>query len=654
MSGHIAERDTNARLRWALFATSIAILPHLLHMPVWISIVAIALIIWRLAATFHGWSLPPRWLRLVLAVVMVIGVFLSYRTINGLDAGSALVVGMLGMKLLETRRMRDMLVLVLISYFLLIVNFLYSQGVVAVLYSLPAVWLITLALLQVSGSYRVLAPIRAARFSGIVLLQAAPLMLLLFLLFPRVPGPLWGLPARNDAVSGLDDKMSPGTITRLSLSDEIAFTVRFDGVPPPPEELYWRGPVLHRFDGRTWRRGWRNYANESGYDFRGTPWTYEITLEPHNRHWLFVLDVPGQWPASERLTYDFQLVSRRPVTTLKRYQVSSYPLHRLDPDAGPRLLRNERHLPEERNPRAVAFASALRAQASDDEDVLRRALSHFRRQPFVYTLEPLPLEGPHPVDRFLFDTREGFCEHYASAFATLMRAAGLPARVVTGYLGGERNPISGHFTVRQSDAHAWTEVWLGESGWRRVDPTAAVAPWRVRTGLAGAMAAGEPVPGRFMRRHAWLNTLRFGFDALNGVWNEFILGYGPDAQKALLAKLGLKNADWRMLTILLAVSISIATVLLALIILHQRPVRSPDPARRLYLRFCTRLARGAGLVRRPAESPENYARRCAVQRPDLAASVAAITAFYLAARYGPGDDAIAIERMQARLAGFRP
>ncbi|MBT8063106.1 MAG: DUF3488 and transglutaminase-like domain-containing protein, partial [Gammaproteobacteria bacterium] len=497
--------DTNTRLRWALAATLAAMAPHFLHLPLWITLVTLGLVGWRVSASLLGWRLPPRWLRIVLAIAMVIGVYASYREINGLDAGSALVVGMLGMKLMETRHARDMLVTVLISYFLLVVNFLYTQGIVALIYSIPAVWLITLALLQVSGSRRPLPLASATRFTGTVLLQALPLMLLLFVLFPRVPGPLWGLPARGDAVSGLDDEMSPGTITRLSLSDEVAFTVRFNGTPPAQDQLYWRGPVLHRFDGRTWRRGWRNYENESGYRYEGEPWRYEVTLEPHNRHWLFALDVPAELPGRTRLAYDFQLLSRRPVTTLRRYAVLSFPEHELDPEPGRHLLRYERALPDNRNPRTLAFAETLRARAQTADEIIGLALVHFRQQPFVYTLEPLPLEGTHPVDRFLFDTREGFCEHYASAFTTLMRAAGLPARVVTGYLGGERNPLTGHVTVRQSDAHAWSEVWLAGQGWQRVDPTAAVAPWRIRTGLAGAMPAGEPVAGRFMRRHAWLN-----------------------------------------------------------------------------------------------------------------------------------------------------
>ncbi len=415
MNENIEERDSSTRLRWVLLAAGIAIVPHVGHMPAWISLLVFTLLGWRLAVTFSRWPLPPRWLRLGLAILVVAGVFLSYQTINGLDAGSALVVGMLGMKLLETRQARDLLVIVLIAYFLLVVNFLYSQDVFILVYSIPATWIITVALLQVAGSHRALPAGSAARFAGSALLQAAPLMLLLFLLFPRVPGPLWGLPARNEAVTGLDDEMSPGTITRLSLSDEVAFTVRFEGKPPPQEELYWRGPVLHRFDGRTWRRSWRNYANQSGFTYRGQPWRYEVTLEPHNRHWLFALDLPGEPGKGQRLAYDFQLLSQEPVTSLRRYSVASYPEHSLDPSPGPGLLRYELYLPEDRNPRTVEFARNLRSQVSSDRIFVQRALSQFNQQEFIYTLEPLPLEGTDPVDRFLFETMEGFCEHYASA-----------------------------------------------------------------------------------------------------------------------------------------------------------------------------------------------------------------------------------------------
>lgn len=642
------------RLRWALAAAAASVLPHVLNVPSWISAVAFLLIGWRLAATFRRWSLPPAWLRISLACLIVVSVFASFRTLNGLDAGTAIVVGMLGMKLLETRTARDLLVVVLIAYFLLVINFLYTQTLLALVYALPAAWLITTALLQVAGSKRPLATRRALRFAGISLLQAAPLMLLLFLLFPRVPGPLWGLPSRGDAVSGLDDEMSPGTITRLSLSDDVAFTVRFAGEPPPPEQFYWRGPVLHRFDGRTWRRSWRNYAGEGSFDYRGEPLRYEVTLEPHNRHWLFSLDVPGAPAKGQRMAYDFQLLSKEPIASLHRYEVLSYPDHRLDPAPGERLLRYERHLPENRNPRTVAFAQTLRSETGNDSELIDRALNFFTEQEFVYTLEPPALIGPDPVDRFLFSTRQGFCEHYASAFATLMRAAGVPARVVTGYLGGERNPLTGHITVRQSDAHAWTEVWREGAGWQRIDPTAAVAPWRVRTGLAGAMPAGEPVAGRFMRQYAWLNQLRFGMDAINGMWNEFVLGYGPEAQQSLLDRLGFRNADWRTLTLLLAACISLVAAALAIFILRQRPLRPADPALALYQKFCKRIARSTGLRRGVAEAPIRFARRCAGARPDLATQVAAITELYLRARYAGHEPDAALADLRFRLAAFRP
>ncbi len=649
-----ATTDLDLRLRWTLAAAVLAVLPHLLHLPAWISVLIFAIVVWRLLASYRRWPMPPRLLRLALAAAATVGVFLTFGRLNGLDAGSALILAMLAMKLLETDQARDLLVLVLISYFLLVVNFLYTQGIAALLYSLPVIWLITIALLQVSGSRRALPPVMAARYSGLILLQALPLMALLFLLFPRVPGPLWGLPARNEALSGLDDVMSPGTITRLSLSDEVVFTARFQGAAPAADELYWRGPVLHRFDGRSWRRGWRNYETESGYTISGNPWRYEITLEPHNRHWLFALDVPADLPRGTRMSFDFQLLSLQPVTMLKRYALSSYRDHQLDPRPGPRLLEYALGLPDDKNPRTRAFARSLLAQSSDNHDLVRRTLAQFTRQPFIYTLQPPELLGAHPVDRFLFETRAGFCEHFASAFTTLMRAAGVPARVVTGYLGGERNPLTGHLTIRQSDAHAWTEVWLDETGWQRVDPTAAVAPERVRTGLAGAMRAGEPVPGMFMRSNRWLNRVRFSFDALSGLWNEFILGYGPEAQNALLSRLGLRDADWRALTVLLVIGITAVSALLALFILRQRPARSRDAAWKLYERFCRRLARRAGLARRPEESPVRFASRCAAKRPDLAAPIASITDCYLQARYAPGDPAPALQLMRRRLAGFRP
>jgi protein-glutamine gamma-glutamyltransferase len=332
---------------------------------------------------------------------------------------------------------------------------------------------------------------------------AAPVALVMFLLFPRVPGPFWALPSRSAAgLTGLSDEMSPGMISQLIQSDEIAFRVSFEGPEPPQSALYWRGPVLERFDGSTWRDLERLPQLSPRMQLRGPSFRYRITLEPHGRAWLLALDFPARWSDRDAmLTNEFQLVSRRPIDSAHALEIESWPEASPEPELSPLLRMRNLQQPEGRNPRSTELAIALRAAAGSDAAFVDAVLRHFREQPFVYTLQPPLLGSVHPVDEFMFRTRRGFCEHYASAFTLMARAAGVPARVVTGYQGGEVNPISNRLVVRQSDAHAWSEVWLEGRGWTRVDPTGAVAPNRIELSLGDALPAGERVPGA---RAAWL------------------------------------------------------------------------------------------------------------------------------------------------------
>jgi hypothetical protein len=310
-------------------------------------------------------------------------------------------------------------------------------------------------------------------------------------------------------------------------------------------------------------------------------------------------------------------------------------------------------LPEGRNPRSVALAEELRQAAPSDADFVQAVLARFREEAFVYTLQPPLLGGGHPVDEFLFRTRRGFCEHYASAFTLLARAAGIPARVVTGYLGGEMNPFSDRLVVRQSDAHAWSEVWLEGRGWTRVDPTAAVAPERIELSLGEALPEGETLPGLRLRSLAGLRELAQTWDALNSAWTDWVLGYGPERQLALLARLGLRDADWRVLVI--GLTISVAAIMLALTLWLALRLRAPSPpeALRLYREFCRRLAQ-AGIARAPHEGPRDFAERVAAARPALAAEVSQVTRLYTALRYEAGADDALLAALRREVRAFRP
>src|SRR5690606_7385087 len=383
---------------------------------------------------------------------------------------------------------------------------LYGQSLLLLPYMLFAAWLLTVTLLRTHQLTAAMPMREAAALTGRMLLIALPLAALLFLFFPRLPGQFWALPARDQASTGVSDEMSPGDVSELSVSGAIAFRVRFHDDAPPPSELYWRGPVLHDFDGRTWRRASAVFVPQQIVT-SGPAYRYRLTLEPHQRRWVFALDAPSEWPRARAFrTPDLQLLTpaQSPVSTLTSFELESHTRYEVA-GALPHAMRNaDLHLPPDRNPRTLALAREMRGRVSSDAAFVEAVLAMFREQEFFYTLEPPRLEL-HSVDDFLFNTRRGFCEHFASAFTVLARAAGTPARVVTGYQCGEFNPLGGYFIVRQSDAHAWSEVWLEGRGGVRVDPTAAVAPERIESGgLAAALAEDEPVPGRMLRSSSFL------------------------------------------------------------------------------------------------------------------------------------------------------
>ncbi len=620
-------------IAWVVGAYWLAYLPLVRHLPAWATLLALGAGLTRLAGARAGRDALPKLVRAVLAVAALLLVLITYQTINGLDAGTALLTVMGSLKLLETDDRRGQVVVLLVSFFLVIANLLFGQSLMLLAWMLPTVWVITIGLLQVTTDTGALPVRRAAATSGRLLLQALPLMLILFVLFPRIPGPLWGLPAqRNTAVTGIGDEMSPGSISRLIISDELAFSVEFDGRPPRNADLYWRGPVLHRFDGRTWRGidlDWP--AQPEDFTAVGPYSSYTVMLEPTHRHWLYALDTPIGYPPGSKLRYDYQLINRELVTQLKRYAVTSALRSHLKNEPSARSY--DRALPEEdTNPHATALAEQWRDAGMNPQQITEAAFRTFREQPFVYTLLPERLNMRSPVDDFLFRTREGFCEHYASAFAFLMRAAGVPARVVTGYQGGELNPLTGRIEVRQADAHAWTELWIEGSGWVRYDPVGAVAPGRITNGLDDALASDEPVPGRFFRGHPWLSQLRFGWHAVNDFWKNWIVGYDSGIQHQVLDRLHLPT--WREMTAAMSVLIAVWLAILALWFFNTGRYQPTDSAERLYRKFQKRLAR-AGIERRPSEGPVDFARRVADIRPELECGVARVTDAYIRQRYGP-------------------
>lgn len=645
------------QLAWLTLLITVAAGPHAGSIHPWVIASLAGATVWRLGAAHAGWLLPGKALRGILTIIGSLGVAVTYRRISGLDAGSALLILMLALKLLETHSTRDRSIVILISFFVLFASFLREQSVMSIPQLTSGVVVGTLALLQSARPSGLLTPLPALQLTGRLLLQALPLALALFLLFPRLPGPFWALPSPGGTGrTGLSDQMSPGDITSLAQSDEVAFRVRFSGPEPRPAELYWRGPVLERFDGRRWRTVpdslrdrlpvLRNYAPPPKPGQR--IFDYEITLEPNQQRWLLPLETPLSWSAADsRLAGTLELVRSRPLDRRIAWSGRSIATGSFRDPAQPQRLN--RDLASDTNPRTRALARELRAAASSDRDYLQRILQMFRQQSFFYTLQP-PALGGQPVDDFLFRTRAGFCEHYASAFAVLARAAGLPARVVAGYQGGERNPVSDYWIVRQSDAHAWAEIWL-EGRWVRYDPTAAVAPERIESGLDAALPAqaGDALP--LLGTGEWLTHLALNWDAVNAKWDRWVLAFGPDQQSALLEGLGIRSPSLRDMA--LACAVTVTAVLLFFTWLGMRTnLASPDPVEASWQRLCRRLGKKIR-PRAPAESPVEYATAVAALRPDLAEAVQRLAAAYLRLRYDTVPTTAQAQRFDRQVRSLR-
>lgn len=619
------------QLLWVMGGFALATAPHVLDLPLWIVALAAAGIALRLTIELRSWQLPPKLLRIGIAFAAMLGVLSTYRTLNGLEAGTAFLVIMGAMKLLETRSARDLTVLIFVSYFLLFAGFLYNQSLVRLPWMLATAWLLTVTLMRTHQSAP-MAMREAMSLTGRMLLQALPLAIALFLFFPRLPGQFWAVPARTGATSGLSDEMSPGDVSEMSLSSSIAFRVKFEDELPPPRERYWRGPVLHDFDGRTWRRT-RGFYPEQALQTSGPAYRYRVTLEPHNRRWIFGLDAVTQWPREQAVrTFDQQLLARAPIAAPSTFTLQSSTKYAFTGRLA-NTIRNIDTRTGVRNPRSRQLALDLLAQSGDPEAFVQAVLRKFRNEQYFYTLEPPRLEV-NSVDDFLFNTKRGFCEHFASAFTFLARAAGIPARVVTGYQGGEFNPMGGYLIVRQSDAHAWSEVWIEGKGWLRVDPTAAVAPERIERGMGAALSEDEPVPGRLLNRFDALVQIRLAWDALNTFWNDTVVEFGADHQQSLLQRLGIDGGDWEALGLALVASFSAFFIGLSAWLAWQFRPHSRDPVARVYAQLCRRLAR-VDLGRLPHEGPKDYLARVAVARPALIRELNEVSALYINLRYGP-------------------
>ena len=639
-----------ASLPWTLAALAFSVVPHIQFLPIWATTAFLTCSAWRWQVERKRWRLPPAWLRIVLSLICFIGVMASYDSISGVGPGSALLTVMAALKMLETKRRRDQFVLLFISIFLVMSSLLREQYLWSLPYLAAGVVLTMTAWLRMSTSSQVSV---AESFKTAVRLiaYAAPLTAAMWIFFPRIATPFWAVPIdTSSASSGLSEHMSPGDISSLSQSNAVAFRVKFEGAVPPPHQRYWRALVLHRFNGRTWS-GSNDPSIGSGarseVDYLGDPLRYQVTMEATRQHWIFALDIPYEWDLDRTFMGRQQQLARvQPIDQRIAYTVTSHPRFRLNSDLKEFWRIRYTDLPENSNLRTLELSRRMRDEAPDDEAFITNVLEKFNNEEFFYTLDP-PALGSNPVDRFLFDTRRGFCEHYASAFAVMMRAVGIPSRVVLGYQGGEMNPMGAYMIVRQADAHAWTEAWLPGRGWYRIDPTAAVAPERIESGRSGAMFDGIAASWGLSAPSQLLYQLTLTWDVLNAKWNDWILGYGPENQSKLMEWLGMEDPDWRqmMLTLIAIVTILVAIISVLLLLRYRPPPK--DAAAILYRKFTEK----AGILPSRGETPLSYALRLAEEQVAMAGDAESITTQYLDARYGP-PDLVAIENLKEAVYNF--
>lgn len=651
---HALPRDARDTL-FLLVVIAWVIAPQVNVLPAWASLLAAGLMLWRGWLAFKGRPLPTRWVLAVPLVIAVAGTLYTHRTILGRDAGVTLIVMLLALKMLELRARRDALVVFFLGFFTMLSNFFFSQS----LFTAAAMLVALLGLLTalVNAHMPVGRPplSQALRTAGTMALLGAPIMATLFMLFPRM-APLWGMPADNlTGRSGLSGTMKIGDMAEIALDDRVAIRLRFEGDErsiPPQSALYFRGPVMTGFDGREWQA--EPFREDSPWAARvavpanlkvsGPAVRYEVTLEPQRQPWLMVLEATPEAPTLPNMqaymTQDLQWMTARPITEVLRYQAVSYPSFRHGPTTSSRQLRVHTELPPGFNPRTLELATQMRADPTltnaDTQQLVDAVLQRLRTGGYSYSLDP-GVFGEHTADEFWFDRKEGFCEHISSAFVVLMRALDVPARIVTGYQGGERNPVDGYWIVRNADAHAWAEVWMESRGWVRVDPTGAVSPGRI-----GAFQRLRAPQGAFATAMGTVispglaQNLRAVWEAVNNSWNQWVLNYTQSRQLDLLKSLGFESPSWQDLTMVLGILIIVAALGGMGWSLWERSQH--DPWLRLLARARQRLAR-AGLVVPDTLPPRAMAERVQAQFGAPAAAVADWLLRLERVRYAPHPEA---------------
>ncbi|QKJ67358.1 DUF3488 domain-containing transglutaminase family protein [Deefgea piscis] len=616
-------------------------LPHLIMQTPWLSGLLGLVLLTYCGLSPQRRAQIPRHLSLLLSILSLLLVYQAHQTLMGREGGIAVLIALCISKLYETRTVRDAHAMLLLAFFATGISFLHGQAPwQAALAGLALVATVCIALRLENNALSLGISIKAAIK---ICLQAIPLAALLFILFPRLPAPLWSLPNDKAARTGLSgERMSPGSLNQLIQDDRIAFRAEFNGTAPAQSQLYWRGPVFNQFDGQYWLPTTANSSKPPQIIARGPQANYSITLEPHQQNWLLALDLPTEFPQSAMLNSQLQLIQQSPINQRLRYSASSTLHWQTLGDTG---IAAALQLPPSLNPKTISLAQSWRQQAPAQR--VQSGLQWLKNQHFSYTLTPPLLEKKDRIDEFLFESKQGYCEHYASAFAVLMRAANVPARIVTGYQGGQFNPNGNYYMIRQADAHAWVEVWLPEQGWQRVDPTFVVSPTRIENGFENSFASrlqNDALPSLLNRNATFIKAMRLHLDAWVNHWNQWVIAYDSQRQLNLLQRLGIK--DFLSWPFMLYFGGGLLIILGGFVFyfLHRNQAPPTDIANQLFIRYCKKLQRYQ-LYKAPHETASQFATRCQTARPELAANMIEITNLYLAARYAQDPTALAQLKM---------
>ncbi|PCI70024.1 MAG: transglutaminase [Piscirickettsiaceae bacterium] len=624
-----------ALIKLLLASCTLLLIPHIANLKPEFIAIAFSLLTWRALVLRFPKVMPHKFLLLPISLALALFVLKTFGMSLGRDASSSLLIILMGLKLLESRSSRDIQAVIYMCFFVLITPFLFDQRIEIAVYALIIFFMLLFALVINNTSGASLKSIPLLRVAGMVLLQAIPLMLVFFILFPRMIGPLWAMPDDQAAVSGLSDKINPGQISNLALSDKTAFRVRFKDGAPKQKDLYWRGPVFWETDGQAWTL---TPPRKSSFDRAQTlpanndDYHYTLMMEPHQQFWLYALDLPSSAPKNTRLTHDHQLILSQKLSRNLSFKLTSSTQATLK-----NLSKHDRtrtlSLPSKTDPRVYALAKHWVTNSTSNTGVINQAL-RFYNDSFYYTLRP-PSLGKDPIAEFLFDSKRGFCGHFATSFATLMRAANIPARLVGGYQGGVYNNVGNFYNIRQADAHVWVEVWLHKTGWTRVDPTAAIAPNRIEHSIdASSQRLNGDVhfllnPPEGLRK--WAQEMTWIMHSVDYYWQNAVLAYGPEKQLDFLSQFGI--VDWGDMIIWLSVFSGVILFMVMSTMFFTKT--NNDPVQQAYLTLCKRLAKRAG-AREHHETADDYFQRTIDSYPHIEKQLLTVKNLYLNARYGNG------------------